>query len=595
MPALPARFAPYRWACRLLIAAVLLVSASSLAVAQADPYQGYDPSQPLPLQTIDPTALGQPGQTLSTAPPVMPNAPGRPKNWRGGTPPKIDDGKGGESLADPEYYGNDAERQLAERYRQQSQRSVQGGPPSRATSIYTPELMSILRSSYSFDHIGAEKQPVVTTTRPATAPGLPATASVQPVGYNEPLPQGQVAPGSPPAAYAAPAAPVYQPPPAAPVAQAPMQSAGPPARANTYIESTPVDNSVGPMGQALVMGPQEDLNDPTTVLARVDQQVILVGDVNMAVNEILIKNADKIPKEQLEQARRMLIMQQLFPLVQFKLLAADARHTLPKEAIPKIEEGMGKEWEKSEYQRLLKQMKAQTRAQLDAEFRRFGTSLEREKKQWIELAIASQWRYQHIKHDEEVTHEQMLERYRQTIAKYQYPAAVRWEEIKVVVPSPERRPEKWREIAEAGNLVFRGVAFAEVAKRVSTGSTAAEGGFRDWTTKGSLASAKLDEAIFTLPVGQLSPIIEDDSSLYIIRVVERREAGVTPFTETQAEIAKDIKEEREQKQAEEFLAKIKKNYQAWTIFDTERAIAEREQERARAAQREQRNKNRFIK
>ena len=66
-----------------------------------------------------------------------------------------------------------------------------------------------------------------------------------------------------------------------------------------------------------------------------------------------------------------------------------------------------------------------------------------------------------------------------------------------------------------GNQVFAGAPFAEVAKAGSDGVTAAAGGQRDWTNKGSLACQELDRALFGLPVGQLSPIIEGPTGFHI--------------------------------------------------------------------------------
>jgi parvulin-like peptidyl-prolyl isomerase len=122
-------------------------------------------------------------------------------------------------------------------------------------------------------------------------------------------------------------------------------------------------------------------------------------------------------------------------------------------------------------------------------------------------------------------------------------------------------------LAAMGNEVLAGRPLADVARERSEGPTATSGGGFDWTGKGSLSSARLDEAIFALPVGQLSAIIEDGEQLHIVRVTERKEAGRTPFTEAQVEIRETLIAERRQQASDEYLAKLRQRTPVWTVFD----------------------------
>ena len=107
-----------------------------------------------------------------------------------------------------------------------------------------------------------------------------------------------------------------------------------------------------------------------------------------------------------------------------------------------------------------------------------------------------------------------------------------------------------------------------MAKAGSDGVTAADGGRRDWTSKGSLVCEEIDRALFTLPVGQLSPtIIEGPTGFHIIRVTQREDVTVTQFLDAQAEIRKKIVRQRSEKQFDEYMAKLKARTPVWTIFD----------------------------
>jgi peptidyl-prolyl cis-trans isomerase C len=77
----------------------------------------------------------------------------------------------------------------------------------------------------------------------------------------------------------------------------------------------------------------------------------------------------------------------------------------------------------------------------------------------------------------------------------------------------------------------------------------------------------LDRALFELPIGQLSPIIEDETGYHIIRVLERHPAGRTPFTEVQKEIKKKLQEEKRKAAFAEYVARLRREIPVWTIYD----------------------------
>ena len=99
-------------------------------------------------------------------------------------------------------------------------------------------------------------------------------------------------------------------------------------------------------------------------------------------------------------------------------------------------------------------------------------------------------------------------------------------------------------LGRLGNQVLDGAKLAAVARAGSEGSTAREGGLHDWTNKGNLVSESLDNAIFSLPVGQLSRIIETDLGYHVVRVVQRQDQSLTPFLEAQVDIRNKLVRQR---------------------------------------------------
>ena len=97
-----------------------------------------------------------------------------------------------------------------------------------------------------------------------------------------------------------------------------------------------------------------------------------------------------------------------------------------------------------------------------------------------------------------------------------------------------------------------------VAQKKSQEKNASKGGFHDWTSLGDLKISKpISDAVFTYPLNQLSPIIEDDEGLHIVRVLDRQEAHQTPFTEVQDEIKEKLRVEVLNRAYNDYVTRLK--------------------------------------
>ena len=227
----------------------------------------------------------------------------------------------------------------------------------------------------------------------------------------------------------------------------------------------------------------------------------------------------------------------------------------------------------------MKIMEVEDRRELDEELEKMGTSLADMQRQFNERTIAGEWLRQMAPKPKDVTYDELVAYYKEHVeqGEYDYPAQAKWEELMVRIDRFEGdRAAAWRAISEMGNQIWkrvaanpelRGAVFTELAKERSHGFTAEKGGLHDWTTKGALRNQKIDKALFTLKLGQLSNIIEFDGAFYIVRVLERKEAGRTPFTEAQADIRKKLENQRKQGLVEQQLIELRKKSRVWTVFD----------------------------
>jgi len=174
-----------------------------------------------------------------------------------------------------------------------------------------------------------------------------------------------------------------------------------------------------------------------------------------------------------------------------------------------------------------------------------------------------------------VTHEEMLAYYQDHLKEYEYPGSIKWEELMVRFDRcGGDRDKAWQQLAAMGNEVWavvaitpglRGPVFANVAKAKSHGFTAAEGGIQE-TTPGSLMCEEMNEALLTLDLGRMSNCIESQQGFHLVRVLERKEPGRTPFTEAQAKIRELLENEQKDVLVTEELKKLRKTARVWTVF-----------------------------
>jgi parvulin-like peptidyl-prolyl isomerase len=253
--------------------------------------------------------------------------------------------------------------------------------------------------------------------------------------------------------------------------------------------------------------------------------------------------------------------------VETKLAYLDFLRNVPPERLETIQEKLDEQFDETQLDKAMQKAGVNSPAELDQKLREFGSSLKKQRRAFAEQVLAREMVRQKVDPEEEVTHEEMLSYYREHEADYFVQSKARWEQLEIRFDKFPSKAEAYRALAELGNEVLRGAPFAEVARRGSHDLNAEKGGVQDWTTKGSLRAKVLDEALFSLPIGQLSTIIESDNAFHIVRVIQRQEDTVVPFEEAQVEIKEKIRKQRFREQMTAYLDKIREQTPVWTIFD----------------------------
>ena len=159
-----------------------------------------------------------------------------------------------------------------------------------------------------------------------------------------------------------------------------------------------------------------------------------------------------------------------------------------------------------------------------------------------------------------VTDEEIGEYYRKHREDYEGKEAVRVRQILLPLPKGADPAGKARLRANAEQIRKRlldGEPFVQLSAAYSQGPAATEGGDIGYIEKGMILP-EVEAVAFSLPVNQVSPIIESPVGFHIILVVDRRGAGLKSIESVREEIREKIDQEKMEKKYGEWLEELRK-------------------------------------
>jgi peptidyl-prolyl cis-trans isomerase SurA len=133
----------------------------------------------------------------------------------------------------------------------------------------------------------------------------------------------------------------------------------------------------------------------------------------------------------------------------------------------------------------------------------------------------------------------------------------------ILLPLPEDAPagEVSRVQAEGEKVMQRlasGEPFAAVAKGVSKGPGASDGGDLGWLRRGTMQRS-LEEIVFALKDGEVSRLVRAGPGLHLFKVEERRQGGGKSFEAAKDEIRDRLSMEQTQAYREQYLGELKRD------------------------------------
>jgi len=158
-----------------------------------------------------------------------------------------------------------------------------------------------------------------------------------------------------------------------------------------------------------------------------------------------------------------------------------------------------------------------------------------------------------------VTPEQVRMEYEARKERYFIPEKVKYSVIVLNKgATPEDQGVKRKEAESIRKRILDGEDFNDVAKEVSEGGHAAEGGAFPWMQPKD-ARPELRKTLQTLPAGEISEIIETDSELYLVKMEARRQSGHKTFDEVRQSIKKTLKAKEQARLKARWIARLRKS------------------------------------
>jgi parvulin-like peptidyl-prolyl isomerase len=199
-----------------------------------------------------------------------------------------------------------------------------------------------------------------------------------------------------------------------------------------------------------------------------------------------------------------------------------------------------------------------------------GISLETMHQNFRQLFVAENFLHEKIKDKLKAELPDLLRYYSQRVYEHDFdrPAQITWRELVVEVNKYPSRDVAQQKATALYEKLRRGANFEQLARAESDGPTTSrnQGGLMQ-TSPGAYAVSVVNTALLSIPIGQVSGILDGENSFHIVKVEERRPAGPATFAEVQDQVRSAILDKKFQEERATYVAKLRQKAYIRTMFD----------------------------
>jgi len=306
-----------------------------------------------------------------------------------------------------------------------------------------------------------------------------------------------------------------------------------------------------------------DLGEATGAVVLVNGEPIFAEDVlqdfagNLAKAEAAVE-AGQLPREEFLKFRAEVIRRQLPAHINSKLLANALKKSLKEEQKEQLKVGLQQSFDK-EMESKQKQLGVKSRGELEVELAKHGWTMSRWRSAFEEQQMAQYYVLENAGTPPKYSRQELFDYYQEHQDEFAVTGKVKWRQIVIDFKKRGGEPNARKDMEQVKQQLIEGVAFAELAKEHSDGSTAYDGGLWDWTELGSLADEKLEALLFRLRPNTVSDVFRSGDSYQIVKVEERVDPGHLPFADVHNQIKKSLKDKAYKESARKLVEELKES------------------------------------
>lgn len=306
----------------------------------------------------------------------------------------------------------------------------------------------------------------------------------------------------------------------------------------------PGDGPVQSVGTAqLSAGP---LNG-NSIVALVNGKPIFLDDV-MRDYRAVVESNPGIPDQQRQRILETELRKRLPKYVDDELVMQAAQLKIPKERQDEVRETL-----EPRFQEVVEKIRTRenktTQQELDDWLASQGSSIEDLRNSFFRIQLVEGYITSNAQVPEKVSRDELLRYYEAHRGDYTPEEQIRFSKIVLRFEKHGGQAGAEQRMAEVTSGLAGGRDFGDLATEYSDALNAEKRGDMGWIGRGSLA-ADLEEQLFAMEVGTVSPVKSFADRLEIYHLADRNDPRTIPFVEVQKEIEQQLLE-RKREQARE--------------------------------------------
>jgi len=190
---------------------------------------------------------------------------------------------------------------------------------------------------------------------------------------------------------------------------------------------------------------------------------------------------------------------------------------------------------------------------------REGSSLETVKKEIRSQIIRMKLLKKEVRDKIIITDDEIGEYYNKHRHEYEGKESVRIKQLLLLLPvtaSPDEKRKLKNEALRLRERIIKGESFDALTAQYSQGPAALQGGDVGFIEKGTIIP-EVETVAFSLPPEQISDVIESSMGFHIIKVIDKKGAGLKPIAVVREEIQDRIENEKLEKKYEEWISSVR--------------------------------------